>query len=323
MDSYSLIDYQNLMKKITNGDLSIQEPINIHNKRLDTLLKISFLSHLLNYDNIDKDNILNILFKIYIIFQNTINFLKKNDTIQVMLERINNEWYEPDNLNIIDLPLTNNYFDMNKYVQSKYLKSYEVCDEIDHLCKVDTNLPFNDDQLSHPLEPHLKTSIYTCEETIKELKENIEKTESILEYLKKFDLHLFIDLSIKHKSLYLKLNDKEDDDIPENIHIIFSNFIHIHNLLYKQMIHYHKHILSVLEIVENNCMKLNDMKQNIERIAYMRESQVKDIEDDFYKNNLIDSDSDDLDIDESDDELVLVGGTIKSVKKRIKEESFF
>ena len=65
------------------------------------------------------------------------------------------------------------------------------------------------------------------------------------------------------------------------------------------------------------------MTQNIERIAYMRESQVKDIEDDFYKNNLIDSDSDDVDIDESDDELVLVGGAIKSVKKGIQEESFF
>ena len=71
MDSYSLIDYQKLMKKITNGDLSIQEPINIHNKRLDTLLKMSFLSHLLNYDNINKENILEILFKIYMMFQNT------------------------------------------------------------------------------------------------------------------------------------------------------------------------------------------------------------------------------------------------------------
>ena len=38
-------------------------------------------------------------------------------------------------------------------------------------------------------------------------------------------------------------DEKEDDDIPDNIHIIFSNFIYTHNLILKQMIHYHKHIL--------------------------------------------------------------------------------
>ena len=44
MDDVKLLNFQSLMKKIINGDLSIQDPLNIHNKRLDVLSKVSFLN---------------------------------------------------------------------------------------------------------------------------------------------------------------------------------------------------------------------------------------------------------------------------------------
>ena len=324
MDDVKLLNFQSLMKKIINGDLSIQDPLNIHNKRLDTLSKVSFLNHLLNYKNIDKENILEVLFKIYLMFQDHIEKLKTNQTIQVMLERINNEWYNPDNLYTINIPLSYGFFDMSKYVKSKYLDSYDVCNKIDQLCKIETNISFNEDNLTHPLEPHLDSGISNCEDTIKEIKKIIETIEKLLDYLKTFDLYQFIDLSIKHKSLYLKLNEKEDDDIPTNIHVIFSNFIYIHNLFYKQTLHYYHHISSVLETIELKCNKMKEMSQNIQSIAYMRESQAKEYDesddDDYYSRPEYEAD---LVFDSDDDEIILKNGLLVANNSNKKDDNLF
>lgn len=316
MDELSFMNFQALLQKIINGDISIQEPISIHNKRLDTLSKISFLNHLLNYKNINKDNILEILFKIYHMFQDRIKSLKKNDTIQVMLERNNHEWFEPNNLYVIDIPLNDKFFDTSRYVKNKYMKSYEICNDIDNLCKIESNIHFNDDQTTHPLSTHIETGYLDCNETINELKDLLIHIEETLEYLKSFNLYQYMDLSLKHKSLYLKLNEKEDDDIPDNIHIIFSNFIYTHNLILKQMIHYHKHILEVLNTVENKCDNLQKMKQNIDRIAYMRTSQVNQLHlDDYDSDNpfqFLTQSNNDIIIDDDGDDIILEDGLIKT-----------
>ena len=314
MDELSFMNFQALLQKIVNGEISIQEPISIHNKRLDTLSKISFLNHLLNYKNIKKDNILEILFKIYKSFQDRITSLKKNDTIQVMLERNNNEWFEPSNLYITDIPLNDGFFDTSRYVKNKYMKSYELCNDIDNLCKIDSNNHFNDDQITHPLLTHIETGHLDCNETINELKGLLIHIEKTLEYLKSFNIYQYMDLSLKHKSLYLKLNEK-DDDIPDNIHIIFSNFIYTHNLILKQMIHYHKHILDVLDTIEKKNENLQNMQQNINRIAYMRTSQVNSLNEEEYDNNpfqFLTQTNNDIVIDEDGDDIILEDGLIKS-----------
>lgn len=325
MDELSFMNFQVLLQKVINGEISIQEPISIHNKRLDTLSKISFLNHLLNYKNINKDNILEILFKIYHMFQGRINSLKKNDTIQVMLERNNNEWFEPNNLYVIEIPLNDKFFDSSRYVRNKYMKSYEICNDIDKLCKIESNIHFNDDQKTHPLSTHIETGFLDCSETINELKDLLIHIEESLEYLKSFNLYQYMDLSLKHKSLYLKLNEKEDDDIPDNIHIIFSNFIYTHNLILKQMIHYHKHILDVLNTVEEKCDSLQKMKQNIDRIAYMRTSQVNELNEDENDNpfQFLTQTNNDIVIDDNDDDIILEDGLIKTKVNNNDNNGFF
>ena len=76
------------------------------------------------------------------------------------------------------------------------------------------------------------------------MEKNLIEIESIIKTLKNTDMSQFIDLSIKHKALYLKLSnvDEDDDSIPENIHHIFSNYYHIHNLLLKQLNQYYHHL---------------------------------------------------------------------------------
>ena len=82
--------------------------------------------------------------------------------------------------------------------------------------------------------------------------------------MKKTDMSQFVDLSIKHKALYLKLSNKDEDDdsIPENIHHIFSNYYHIHNLLLKQLIQYYNYIAHLLEQLKSRCLSMENLQKN-------------------------------------------------------------
>ena len=92
-NDWSYIDFETLMDSILKGDTPIQEQITINNNSHSQTNNISFLTHLLKYDNINKDNLLENLFKIYKHFVSKIEELKKNKAILLMMERINNEWY--------------------------------------------------------------------------------------------------------------------------------------------------------------------------------------------------------------------------------------
>ena len=51
-EQWLLINYQELLKSLLNGDRGIQEPISIINMRRDKSSKVSFLNLLLSYQNI-------------------------------------------------------------------------------------------------------------------------------------------------------------------------------------------------------------------------------------------------------------------------------
>ena len=234
-EHWSLIDFQNLTKSILNGNRSIQDPISISNKRRDTVSKISFLNLLLSYNNINKDNILDVLANIYSRFQNNINDLKRNEIVQTMMDSINQEWYDPDYMFIISNPINDDFFDTMSENKPRYDRSCKLCEEIKHLSTLENNIPLKiHKEDEHPLDKHFSTSIGICSESIQYLEKNSKEIEMVIESLRKTDMTQFIDLSIKHKSLYLKLSNKDetDDSIPENIHHIFSNYYHIHNLFY-------------------------------------------------------------------------------------------
>ena len=103
-EHWSIIDFQELMKSILHGNRCIQEPISISNKRRDTVSKISFLNLLLSYNNVTKDNLLDVLSNIYGRFQHRIHELKENDIVENMMDCINQEWYEPDYMFTVNYP---------------------------------------------------------------------------------------------------------------------------------------------------------------------------------------------------------------------------
>ena len=285
-EQWSLINFEELMNSILTGSRSVDGPIDIYNNRRDTLSKISFLNLLLSYENIHKDNLLEILHRMYIMFQRKINELQRNDVVRVMMDHINREWYSPEYSFTVHNPLPSEFFNKNNVNQTKYNNSCKCCNQMNHLCQIENNIPLNlSEGENHPLESHFESSIHSCKETIEYLQENKEEIEKIIKYFRSFNLSMFIDLSIKHKSLYLKLSGKNhhDDTIPENIHKVFSNFINIHNLFYKQLIQYNYHISSLLEDIRGKCKKLIGLRQNIQAIAYIhnRKEDESSSEDDI------------------------------------------
>ena len=149
-EHWSLIDFQNLTKSILNGNRSIQDPISISNKRRDTVSKISFLNLLLSYNNINKDNILDVLANIYSRFQNNINDLKRNEIVQTMMDSINQEWYDPDYMFIISNPINDDFFDTMSENKPRYDRSCKLCEEIKHLSTLENNIPLTQSVTRNP-----------------------------------------------------------------------------------------------------------------------------------------------------------------------------
>ena len=110
--------------------------------------------------------------------------------------------------------------------------------------------------------------IQFCKKTTAHLHKKIIDISAIIELFKNFHIEVFIDLSIKHKSLYMRLNPNETD-IPDNIHIIYSNFVHIHNLLYKHTVHQLKLLQKMETDLNKRCSKISDLQNNMRVIAHM------------------------------------------------------
>lgn len=288
-DNWIIIDFQDLIKSILNGNRCVQDPIAISNKRRDTVSKISFLNLLLSYNNVNKDNILDVLANIYQKFHNNIDNLKKNDMVQNMMDSINKEWYDPDYMFIFDYPFSDDFFERNSDNKNKYDKSCKICDQIKSLSTIENNIPLKiEKDGEHPLDKHFIKGIGLCKQSIDYMEKNLFEIETFIKSMKNTDMTQFIDLSIKHKALYLKLSgiDEDDDSIPENIHHIFSNYYHIHNLLLKQLIQYYHYISYLLDELKERCLSMENLQKNVKSIAYFDESSdSSDDDDELYIEN--------------------------------------
>lgn len=284
-DNWVIIDFQDLMKSILNGNRCIQDPISISNRRRDTVSKISFLNLLLSYNNVTKDNLLDVLANIYNRFHNRIDQLRENDIVQNMMDCINQEWYDPEYMFTFDYPFSRDFFEKNMDNKVKYDNSCKICEKIKELSTIENNIPLKIEKNGeHPLDKHFNKGIGLCKDTIEFMEENLVEIESIIKSMKKTDMSQFVDLSIKHKALYLKLSNKDEDDdsIPENIHHIFSNYYHIHNLLLKQLIQYYHYIANLLEQLKSRCLSMENLQKNVKSIAYFEEeSDNSDDEDEL------------------------------------------
>tara|TARA_B100000035_G_scaffold97484_1_gene82691 strand:- start:38 stop:535 length:498 start_codon:yes stop_codon:yes gene_type:complete len=77
-----------------------------------------------------------------------------------------------------------------------------------------------------------------------------------------------------------------DSNIPINIHRIFSNFVHIHNLLFKQIIQHYRSLKDIVSDVEGKMNDVNGRLSNIQIIATMENKNKEDKEKEDIKFNV-------------------------------------
>ena len=263
-DDWSYLLFDTLMNKILNGKQSVQEPIKLYNLSQTKTNNISFLNHLLMYESVNKGNLLECLFKIYNQFIEKIDELKENKNILNMVNMVSDEWYSPNNCGC-NHGLSDNFFD--DYYKGLTGKNNlkVVCEKCIDDSHKNEKIPFESFlRKESPNDRLLNSGIIMSKEVLELLERNLSETEKMLEFFKNFNTSFYIDLAIKHKPLYFQLNGIRDETIPDNIHLIFSNFLNIHNLLYKQLVQHHNHLKEEISEVKNSSESVNDRKKQID-----------------------------------------------------------
>ena len=271
-DDWKMMTFEELTGQIYRGELPIQEPIQMKNSIGDKIQHISFLSYLLQYHNIHKENIHHILMILFTQFHKQINQMVLQKSIKPFFEQVLREWEssEPQ----IQLTSLSSQGEIELLTMAQ--EASESCNDTERLISHSHNVPLesklNGDS---PLEREIGATTILCEKTLDKLKKHHKLVGNGIDQLESFPINVFIDLSMKHKSLYLLMNQEADNqDIPDSIHQIFLNFVFITNLLKKQLIHQRNHILAVITQLGDQSKEVKDLNHNIRVLAFKGEEPI-------------------------------------------------
>ncbi len=246
--SEGFLELKLLVKEMIEGKIQINKPLVITSSDRTESEELSFLSHVLKYNDVKKETMFVFLNEILEVFNKEMNKLMRNRNVQRYIDGIKGEW---DDLSDIL------FKDLFSEDQVKLMES--VLENINELCRrfkeINTSVESNNvtDLVE---EADLIDRMDTFVKLIREFNEN---TEEIMEQLDRYEGNLnklntcvLLDLSMKNKKLYLEFNGiTEDRGIPENIHNVFLNYLLILNLIKKQIVYYKKTVKKVGEIAQN------------------------------------------------------------------------
>ena len=164
-------------------------------------------------------------------------------------------------------------------IKELFGKATNSLQEMEDLHKYQEDIPvtmkFSNDR---PLSKDMKQVIQYCENTSSHISEKKKTLLSFIQNFKEFNSMAYIDLSIKHKCLYLR--EEPSADIPDNIHHIYSNFVIIHNLLHKQLIHQHNSFVTMEKTLEERCKHMKELYGQQESIAHIGDDDDEDDDED-------------------------------------------
>ena len=309
MDKWSHMDLGNLLEQILSGEHNIQEPIVIHNIAGDHVNKQSFINYLMNYENINKDNFLKTLHDMFKTLQSRIYKLQENPNINSIIIRVNDEWMKPGREFKLMEEVPDDLFQIKELLENEYGNSCSACNNVEQTCQVLRSSPLDDIQETNRVDRETNWAIMLCDELTSKFQKTMDDVQSMISQLETYDLSLLIDLSIKHKSFYLKLNGTQDDQIPDNIHTIFSNYIYMFNLFHKQLVQYYHTLELLLQDLQDRCSKMKSIQGNFGMVAQVdlkkllgqEKKEIKQIEDKVAAPTIVEELSDVSSEDDSDD----------------------
>jgi len=263
MGDMEFIDMKALFKKMIDGEIQINRPLLLTSKDRTETEKISFLSHLLKYNDITKENIFSLLNEAMEVFNKRIETFMKNPNFADFVKSVVEEW------GLVELTLYSN----DKTLNGKISMIEELLENINELChnfrEVNSRIESNNitdvienDELVESMNAFLKG----IEDITKHFEELNRITDDLMNNIDKVSLQLLLDLSMKDKQLYLELNDIDNDNnINENIHNVFLNYAYILNLIRKHVIYYKSIIKKVRDITQNMSTFIVESKFRIKK----------------------------------------------------------
>ncbi len=273
MSNLKYHEKKDLIEKCSQGSINIHQAIKLKNKSQNTLHYMPFLKHLIHFCKDDKDNLLNIQFKIKNMIERNIKKSLKNYHFDKCIEKTINEW----NLSIDSSDIFNN--NNNTYDYKRFLK---VNKEFNEFIFNHNGLYNIIEQKNNKYDDDIKDSIIliieNCEENIKNTQSELNNSLEIIKNIESKYPYLLLDLSTQTKDQYMEYIDtnskntsffesmivnKGDAEIPNNINTIFMNYIYIINMLKKELHYIITVYKSILENLKEKLSNLSILKENL------------------------------------------------------------
>jgi len=283
MSDKEFMDMKLLVRKMIEGEIQINKPLVITTKDRTSTEELSFLSHVLKYNEVTKETIFVFLNETLEVFNTQILKLTRNSNIQNFIDNLKNEWCDVSDILFMEL-----------FSQDKVELIENLIENVNELCR-------NFKEITLKVESNNITDIVEEDEIVEKMDVFLSSVDEFKtksgeirgdlngyeENLNKINMGVLLDLSMKNKSLYLKSGDGTGN-IPDNIHNIFLNYIFILNLMKKHIIYYKKTIDNVENIATNMEKHTVDTKVSVKKFdpLFMNQEQEKGIEDYLSKLSL-------------------------------------
>ena len=258
-DELNYYKLEEFYKKCMDGSLDIHKQIQLKDLSQTKIYNVSFLRHVLYLCKSNNTNLLDILNKLK---EKIETFLKRligeNFYIRSYIQTIINEW----SLDLEATGIFNNMMEVFKY--DNFINENKTYNQLMGGMKgLERNILKKNYSEDTDIRDTLTLLFTNCTDCKDKINKHIKKLTKITMDLEPTYNYVLIDLSMKHKPNYLEmvneanekssvfsrlLNTSSDRDIPENINMIFSNYLLIINLLKKE---YH-YLITTLKKLDNN-----------------------------------------------------------------------
>lgn len=272
MEIIKIMNEKIFLEKYTTGYLNINEKLILDNKEITFIELVLKLCKNNNYD------LLYILNKLRISIELYLNeLINKNKIIDNNIKNILNEWSLDIKSNEIFNKLNINY-EYNLFIEDneKYNDIKNVINKFNY------DIKNNNYNLNSDIKDALLLLNINCKECIDNLKNHIDILIKIINEIEPKYNYILINLSNIHKSEYMNnikiensdynslLSIKNNKDIPENINIIFLNYIYVINYLKKE---YH-YLISTMKTMLLNINKDNETFNTLTENLNIKEEDI-------------------------------------------------
>ena len=257
------IELKQLVNMCIKGRIQIGRPIMLTSRDRTQTTNVSFLNHLLKYNEIKQEKLFTLFFKILQMFNSFYgNTMNKSTTFNRYVQHVKKEWN-------VD---THILYEYNTSLERSRKTIEQLLENMNILCRQfkELNMRFSTNNMTDVIEEdEMMDGMDEFLEKVRDIGGEIEELSSVInsisEGIEGLNMGTLLDLSMKDKTMYLEFGGVDDDvNIPENINISFLNYVYILNLIKKHIVYYRRILSKVKNISDNMSRYVEDSKDKIQ-----------------------------------------------------------